>query len=304
MRPIVPGGKTSPRRVQQLRRILGLQAGEDYDERAQLEVAHFQQAQGLRVDREVGPKTWLALVRRAHKLAIDAEVFERLPLVKVDLPGIAGDSDALGYRSTTLREDVAASMQKVVSKVWGLGGKVTSAGGVRPLNSILLPGRVSASGHSLALDHDLALSSGMQAPKTDTYVVTRAPDLGERRWRVWVRVSAPMPPINLEAVVWGRREPVLVSGQFLDLTTVMVEHGFRGIPAHKSAWWEAGQQGPRGGYSGTEWWHWSWREGLEVGETTYGDELLRVYTLAQLERTAPWAERDRVYGVRGNEGWW
>ena len=44
-----------------------------------------------------------------------------------------------------------------------------------------------------------------------------------------------------------------------------------------------------------EWWHFQWESGLVEGASTFGQELLKVYSETTLEETAPWNQRERVF---------
>ena len=49
---------------------------------------------------------------------------------------------------------------------------------------------------------------------------------------------------------------------------------------------------------GSEWWHMQWTKGLIKGESTFGEELLKVYTLAECKQFIYWEEsKDAVFGV-------
>lgn len=294
--------------MRQVRRILGLVPGDEYDDRAVVEVRAEQARAGLVVDDVVGPKTWDHLVARAGALGIDDDVFGRLSLERVDLPGAAAFLAANGEGSTylhhTMRSDAAAAWRAVVDVVGEVGGTVTSAGAMRQLDAEVTASRSATSGHYLGRDVDLALGSGMHRPDRDPFVVTRAPELGKRRWRVWARCASDGPGVRVRtvaAVVWGRPGTVSVTARMLDLTALASSHGFVGVPARASSWWPEGAT-PVGSYPGAEWWHLGWRGDLVRGETTFGDELLRVYSPGQLRGTPPWEHRHLTYGVEG--GWW
>ncbi|MFA6234852.1 MAG: hypothetical protein WC824_11840, partial [Bacteroidota bacterium] len=46
-----------------------------------------------------------------------------------------------------------------------------------------------------------------------------------------------------------------------------------------------------------EWWHFQWNQGLTVGVSTFGAELLRTYTLVQCQKLPQWnSVKDAVFG--------
>ena len=51
---------------------------------------------------------------------------------------------------------------------------------------------------------------------------------------------------------------------------------------------------------GAEWWHFQNEQGLIDKVTTFGSELLKIYTQPTLEGTPPWRQRDRVFGINWN----
>ena len=81
-----------------------------------------------------------------------------------------------------------------------------------------------------------------------------------------------------------------VSDHFLDLTKLFEEHGFKGIRARRR--FEEGAS-----MMGAEWWHFQYEKGLISKVTTFGSELLKVYSRETLKGTAPWKHRDRVWGI-------
>lgn len=299
-------GSRGPR-VALLQRLLDLDDDGIFGARTDAAVRRLQAVKGLAIDSVVGEHTWDAAVEHAHGTGRLADACGRLPLERVDLPGTQTlQVDEAGriytYTSLKLRADVAAALRPAVAHVTERGGVVTTAGGIRALNDGASATRSEASGHYLGRDFDLSLPSGMRAPAVDPFVVERAPDLGERRWRVWARVHRGGEARTLRAVMWGRSGTVSAWGRFVDWTALMAEAGFVGIPCRRDSWWEEDGPLPKGPYAGCEWWHFGHRAGLVERETTFGDELLRLHPLTTLRSTKPWALRHLVYGEKG--GWW
>ncbi len=296
---LVPGKPAAPSRVVRLQRMLGLVETGIYAGSTLEMVEEFQRAQGLVVDGECGPITWDRIYKH----------FGRLTTARVDLPGVSelerdSKGAAVSYGATFLRADVAEHFRDLVASAASFGVVVTSAGGVRALDAPVSAGRSATSGHYLGRDHDLAVPTcGMFDPMRDPFIVERAPDLGVRRWRVWARAGAGVELKAVDAVQWGKRNTVRITGRLIDFTSLAALHGFVGIPARSAAaWWEDGAAPPASKHHGsTETWHLSHRGGCVRGETLFGDELLAMYPLERLKRSPPWEFRDRVFGVEG--GW-
>ena len=81
------------------------------------------------------------------------------------------------------------------------------------------------------------------------------------------------------------------TGKAFNLTELFLDLDFQRIRGRESFF--------RGGkYAGAEWWHHQWQGGLEKGKSTFGEELLKVYSLKQCRRFAYWDEaKDAVFGV-------
>jgi len=212
-----------------------------------------------------------------------------------------------GYKTTTLRSDTAVAYKKLHADVVARGGYMTSAGGKRGLSSKASPSRSRKSFHYTGRAFDLATYSSLGNPKTDPFICVREP--GSRRWRVWCRVVDPsaslastVPVVTLQATVcttkrrrndsrYTQLSTVEWTGQAFDFTGLAWSHGFMNISGRKSFF-------SGGSYGGAEWWHHQWVEGLVKGETTFGEELLRVYTLAQCKKFVYWDEaKDAKFGV-------
>jgi hypothetical protein len=100
--------------------------------------------------------------------------------------------------------------------------------------------------------------------------------------------------MEIDAVTNGsRNRGRAVSGRFLDLTALFQAEGFQRIRARRSFF-------TGGTWLGAEWWHFQYETGLVIGTSTFGGELLKVYTEDQLRPTPPWRYRNRVFGVDWN----
>lgn len=266
----------------------------DFGEKTEDAVILFQEKEGLYADGIVGTRTMRALEEalREHLLeqqspGIDSleENPERLPFVRVP-----ADKYRDGYDRFFLRSDVADAYSEIRRAVVEAGGKITSSGARRSLNANVSPSRSATSFHYTGRALDLHVGSGMESPSRDPYVVSSD---GDRYWRVYVRAEGGQ-QMEIDAITYSnRKRSRKVSGNFIDLTELFENNGFSRIRARKSFF-------NNGTWLGAEWWHFQFEKGLIKGESTFGDELLRVYSEETLRPTPPWQYRDRVFHVN----WW
>jgi hypothetical protein len=197
-----------------------------------------------------------------------------------------------GYTRTTLRGDTAAAYNKLYEEVHALGGIITSAGGRRGLGGKAGASRSKKSMHYVGRAFDMALPTGMQNPSTDPYLVENA---GGRKWTVWCKTEDPSvteKTIEASYVVTkknakGKKYTIIktreVTYRAFSFTALAARYGFRNISARRSFF--------RGGaYGGAEWWHFQWEGDLEPDRTTFGEELLKVYTLQKAKKFVYWNE--------------
>lgn len=209
-----------------------------------------------------------------------------------------------GFATTTLREDAAVAFTRLYAEVTALGGKLTSAGGKRPLNVGGGSAQSKTSLHYIGRAHDLSLSSGMQNPSLDPIVVCRRTpgDVTDRRWVLWMRTDNPaVPEVTLQGVRCrsvknskGAYVTILdyipVTGRFFNFTELAARYGWVPISGRRSFF-------KGGSYTSAEWWHFQWEEGLVKGESTFGAELLRLYPLSDAQKFKFWGEaKDAVWG--------
>jgi hypothetical protein len=156
--------------------------------------------------------------------------------------------------------------------------------------------------HYVGRAFDMALPTGMQNLRTDPYIIAQSP-YGRRKWEVWCKTdNRDVPIVELEGThvtsarnAQGKRYTILktkvVKCRAFNFSALAREYGFRGISGRRSFF--------RGGnYSGAEWWHFQWEEGLVEGETTFGEELLKVYPLSTAETFIYWDEaKDCIWRV-------
>lgn len=198
-----------------------------------------------------------------------------------------------GFGSTILRADAAEAYKAFKAEINSLGGVVTSAGGRRALSSGAGPARSKTSMHYVGLAFDMSLATGMQNFDTDPFLCVRVPD--SRKWTIWCK-SAKAPQVTLNAVVCRTKsgktqlETRELTVNAFNFTEVAARHGFANISARKSFF-------DGGAYGGSEWWHWQYETPLVKGKSTFGEELLRVYTLEQAKKFVYWDDvKDNVFG--------
>lgn len=173
---------------------------------------------------------------------------------------------------------------------------MTSSGGIRSLNATVTKSRSAVSFHYLGRALDLFIYSGMVDPMNDPYVIDRE---DERKYRVYARCSKKNNPDALlpqKQTVKGaisytdRTKGKKVSDNLLDLTALFDANGFKPIQPRRR--FEEGDS-----LMGAEWWHFQHTRGLVEGVTTFGYELLKLYSETTLVATPPWRERDRIFGI-------
>ena len=216
---------------------------------------------------------------------------EQLKWIKCKADKVPGKS---GYSTVTLREDAAESYNSLREEILELGGVITSAGGRRGLSSKASPSRSKKSMHYVGLALDLALSTGMQNPSKDPYVIEST---GDRKWKIWCKTDNPDVSIKqlTAAKAYRRRGKTVLAYEDIecrafDLTAIFWKYGWRGIRARRSFF--------RGGsYGGAEWWHFQYEAVLEEGKSTFGKELLKVYSLAEAKKFIYWnVSKNCVFG--------
>lgn len=213
-----------------------------------------------------------------------------------------------GFNSLWLRSDVAEAYKALDQEVTARGGYLTTAGGKRELDAKTSASRSTKSFHYTGRAFDLAIYSGLGGDPVDLpFLVVR--EGGTRRWNVWCKVTDPnapkaaqVPVVTLPVSVcfhkrrangtrFTQLSTVEWTGQAFSFTELAGIFGFQPISGRKSFF-------SGGSYGGAEWWHFQWEEGLTKGVSTFGDDLLKVYTLADCQRFAYWNEvKDAVFGV-------
>ena len=264
-------------------------------------VEEFQKKSKLYSDGLVGPSTANMFNRALGSPKIELHLDLNLPEEEVKdadkkLKWVRCPADRFqnrgGYTKTTLREDTAEAYNKLYEEVHALGGIITSAGGRRGLGGKAGASRSKKSMHYVGRAFDMALPTGMQNPSTDPYLIENA---GGRKWTVWCRTDNPnVPEQTIEAsyVVAkknskGKKYTIIkikeITCRAFNFTALAEKHGFRNISARRSFF-------KGGAYGGAEWWHFQWENHLIGNKTTFGEELLKVYTLQKATGFIYWNE--------------
>lgn len=210
-----------------------------------------------------------------------------------------------GYDHLALREDVANAYIDLYNAVHELGGIITTAGGKRLLSEASNASRSKTSFHYTGRAFDLALPTGMQDPSVDPFVIEKAIE-SDRHWVVWCRSNKSLLSLS-NKVSSGFQIPVTdyaqarkmsgtkikgadVKGVFFNFTALAKLFGFERIRARSSFFL-------KGVYTSAEWWHFQYVAGLAPNISTFGRELLKVYTPQEAEKFVYWKDvKDLKYG--------
>lgn len=270
-------------------------------------IIDFQEDNGLYSDGIIGTLTMAALEEAYMELirGKDSPGLSYLTDNDLSLEKVRAERYKNGYDRFMLRSDVAEAYNMVRLEALKKGAILTSSGGIRGLKARVNANRSAVSFHYLGRALDLFVYSAMVNPETDPYVVTWD-DKSERFFTVYARckedwdlnplsgniqVDLPQETELKNVVTYKNRragELLTVKGRFIHLTELFKNHGFSNIRARKKFL-------KGGGDLGAEWWHFQYEKGLMPGVSTFGGELIKIYTEESLAGTPPWKERNRVY---------
>lgn len=242
-------------------------------------VMAFQRDNGIRETGEVDEATWMAL---------GVEFDPALNEAKMHWDKAPADIYMDGYDNFRLREDVVRAYLPVYQRISSAGGIIPSSGGKRALSASVGAGRSKTSFHYTGRALDVMIGSAMKNPKTDPLVVVQDSDQTNPYWRVYAKCSNGGQRMTLNGLVWKKNSPrtKTVTADFIDLTEQFDAAGFGRIRARKN--WKKN-------YINTEWWHFQYTVGLIVNQSSFGDELLKVYDRNMLKRFPPWNFRHYVF---------
>jgi hypothetical protein len=276
--------------------------GDQFDIELEDAVIAFQTRYGLLADGIVGKdtRTKMSELYRAQLFSLHGQDghFAR----RDDVPA---DVYKDGYSNFSVRADVAGQLSKVYEELHSVGALLTSAGGFRDLSVEANNSAMSVSSfHYTGRAIDLDVGSGMENPVTDPFVIVAEDGsgrAGSRLHRVYARAEQgqemTLDPITYESPA-GTKKPV--TGNFVDLTALMLSHGFERIRA-KPKFYDTKNYKASQRYLSAEWWHFQYQVGLLHHFTTFGDELKLVWSQNQLEASTPWRKcADYIFGENWN----
>lgn len=253
------------------------------------QVEKFQEANELLPDGVVGPQTVGVLNELLRGVGNESLCFElgpdknepqepsqRLSWVTVDADKLPSSK---GYNRFVMREDAAAAYNAFRAEVLSLGGVISSAGAKRRLSDAKpSASRSTKSLHYTGLAFDMALDSGMNDPRRERFVVE---DVGDRMWNVWCKTENESVPVREVVGLTYKHKSHTIKERMFSITEIARKHGFEPIRARRSFF--------RGGsYLGAEWWHFQYEAALDSGVSTFGGELLKLYTASECSEFAHW----------------
>jgi len=279
--------------VQEILKQLGYRPGPIdgwYGDKTENAVVQFQEENSLYADGIVGPATWQEL-HRVFKIHIEEQINPKIE--NDDQPDlmtwvrVPADKYRDGYDRFFLRQDAAEAYLRVRERIIEAGGTLTSSGARRSLKANVGASRSATSFHYTGRALDLFVGSGMENRARDPFVISAD---GNRYWRVFARADGGE-SMDIDAVTYGsRKKGRLTTGRFIDLTSLFKAEGFERIRARRSFF-------NGGTWLGAEWWHFQYEKDLEKEVSTFGSELLKVYSEKEACVTPPWQYRDRKFGV-------
>lgn len=262
-----------------VQRILGLIETGIFDELTSEFVEDFQHSQGLYADGVVGKKTWGDLDLKDQEdngvIAFQGWRF---------IEGLDQMKDS--YTKIQMRKDVAKDLEKVVIEIRRTGAVFLTSGAKRRLSAKASRNRSSKSFHYAGLAVDLYVGAAAGDINRDPYVIEKDP-VDPRKWIVWARCDSSIEQREIDAWHHKTQKSYTVRGSFINLTALMKKHGFESIRARRSY--------SAKNYGGSEWWHFQHERSLIAGESTFGDQLLKVWTPKQLRGSPVWDHRYAIF---------
>ena len=127
----------------------------------------------------------------------------------------------------------------------------------------------------------------MVDPETDPFLVQR---MEENNYTLFARCETEPDETELDNIITydSRLEGTSVKGAFLNLTELFEKKGF--VSVKPRAGFEAGDS-----ILNAEWWHFQYEAGLIPQHSTFGGELLKIYSEDTLEGSEPWKYRNHIF---------
>ncbi len=294
-----------------------LKADGHFGKKTQAVVLDFQGTQGILKDGIVGPITFRALENEYAERVLElnspgADAFDGRRKGGFRTEPVLADPYGQSYPRFYLREDVAEAYRKVRAELLAQGGMLTSSGGMRSLRATVTASRSAVSFHYIGRALDLFIYSAMMDPEKDPFVVVKADDKDKpKNERGYLVVHArcskewPFNPLDapgkdkitlpevteLKNIVTYKdpegKQTKPVTGHFVNLTELFKKHGFAPIRPRPSFY--------NGSMMSAEWWHFQYETGLIEQVSTFGNELLRLFSDETLQGTGPWQFRHRIF---------
>lgn len=286
--------------VRRLQRGLGVEPDGIFGEETERALRTFQAEEGLGVDGVFGPGSWARLLRRCIDEDRLREVWPKRAWVRLELSERVKPlvKRGVSYDRINIREDFAPALQAALDDFEAAGCVLTTSGSKRRLKERVTATRSVTSMHYIGRAFDLGVYSGARDPDNDPLLVAEDAELrGVRQWRIFARADNPSHPLVekrvLRVLSAKARGLVEIEALVVDVTARLASAGFVGIGARSKSW-----AAPLQHYPGTEWWHFQIVEGLEVEQSTFGDELLTMFDLEELRGMGPWGLRSAEFGKR------
>src|SRR3989344_898159 len=247
-------------------------------------VLEFQKKNALYADGVVGNITWKYLLEEPNKFK---DVYPKLKFVEIKCDVWKSGSES-GYNKTIIREDCSESFQKACDEVRNFGSIITSSGGRRWLNSSAGSNRSKVSFHYIAKAHDFFVRSMGVDPHKDPYIMEKSEN---GRFIIWARGKEDLGAQHKELNAFTyKHEIIKVSGFFINMTEIFQKYGWQPISPRKTFW-------TRKDWLAAEPWHLQQTDDLIVGKSTFGEELLKSYSLKELEKYDLWNYKTATFGV-------
>lgn len=283
-----------------------------YGEKTERVIFDFQKNLGLYSDGIIGPATMKALedAYMQRVLELDGAGVDLMADTAYHFKRVDSDPYDHTPNHILLRFDLAEKLRSIKEELNTQGARLILNNGVRHLDTSMRTSHSITSLHYLGLAFDLFLYSGMINPEKDPYVVSydevaetfivfaRCRDDWEISPKNHPSEKIHLPPeikINTVYTYNGLyKKNKAVKGRFINLTHLLSKYNIKGISPRLGF---INPQKTTPSLMSSEWWHFQCTESLLPEYTTFGTELLKVYSLETLEKTKIWEERDRIYGI-------
>lgn len=231
-----------------------------------------------------------ALIEIKEIIESKQQEIEIKEIIKEKFERVDADKYEEGFSALRVRSDFTDEYNMMKEEINKLGGIITSNGGVRDLEASQGEGRSSTSLHYLGRAIDLYTMTGMLYKKS-RYILTRDGGTDEEPyWKIYCRTSNEEIPIQkIDAYFWGSgNDPFVTSieDRFICITDIMEKYGWNRI---------ASNEGWKDEYMDVEWWHFQREDKLIDGETTFKDELSKIYNDEMIDNSVSRENQEKVW---------